>query len=152
MLTIWILRMTKLVWMNIMPVCQWNWICEDLFHNFFPLYFKKLAFSKIRFSGPHFCWPRSPLGPHLTQSWVSIGSPFWTKLGPRGTWEQCIPIDEICNIKHWKVQNLKDNIDLVFQRLFSELVLEMSQPIGNKLYCFYLGTAVRPWRKTRYVY
>ena len=65
MLTIWILVMTKLVWMNIMPVCQWNWICENLFHNLFPLYFKKLAFfdqfSKIRFLGPHFCWRRSPL-------------------------------------------------------------------------------------------
>ena len=67
-----------------MPVCQWNWICEDLFHNFFPLYFKKLAFfdqfSKIRFLGPHFCWRRSPLGPHPTQNWVpilnKIGSPW----------------------------------------------------------------------------
>ena len=81
-----------LVWMNIMPVCQWNWICEDLFHNFVPLYFKKFAcfdqFSKIRFLGPHFCWQRSPLGPHLTQNRVPIGSPFWTKLGPRGKWEQ----------------------------------------------------------------
>jgi len=92
MLTIWIRVMTKLVWMNIMPVCQWNWICEDLFHNFVPLYFKKFAcfdqFSKIRFLGPHFCWQRSPLGPHLTQNRVPIGSPFWTKLGPRGKWEQ----------------------------------------------------------------
>ena len=38
--------------------------------------------------GPHFCWRRSPLGPHLTQNWVPIGSPFWTKMGPRGMWEQ----------------------------------------------------------------
>ena len=99
MLTIWKLVMTKLVWMNIMPVCQWNWICEDFFHKFFPLYFKKLAFfdqfSKIRFLGPHFCWRRSPLGPHPTQNWVPIGSPFWTKLGPRGQWEQCIGCIEI---------------------------------------------------------
>ena len=38
----------------------------------------------------HLCWWRSPLGPHITQNWVPIGSPFWTKLGPHGTWEQCI--------------------------------------------------------------
>ena len=27
---------------------------------------------KIRFLGPHFCWRRSPLGPHFTQNWVPI--------------------------------------------------------------------------------
>ena len=36
----------------------------------------------------HPLW-RSPLGPYITLSWVPIGSPFWTKLGPHGTWEQC---------------------------------------------------------------
>ena len=52
--------------------------------NFSPLYFKELArldkFSKNCFLGPHLCWQRSPLGPHLTQNWVpilnKIGSPW----------------------------------------------------------------------------
>ena len=65
-----------------------------IFFIIFPLYFKKLAcfnqISKIHFLGPHFCWLRSPLGPHLIQNWVPIGSPFWTKLGPRGIWEQWV--------------------------------------------------------------
>ena len=69
-----------------------------LFEGVFPHFFllcisKKLArldkFSKNRFLCPHLCWQRSPLGPHLTQNWVPIGSAFWTKFGPHGTLEQC---------------------------------------------------------------
>ena len=37
-------------------------------------------FHLDRFLGPHLCWQRSPLGPHLTQNWVpilnKIGSPW----------------------------------------------------------------------------
>ena len=87
MLTIWILVMTKLVWMNILPVCQWNWI---LYLNI-PEYFLCISRNKlvsINFQKYIFWVPisaDSKLGPH----WVPIGSPFWTKLSPRGKWEQC---------------------------------------------------------------
>ena len=51
-------------------------------YNFSPLYFKELArldkFSKNRFLGPHLCWRRSPLGPHLTQKWVPILNKIWS--------------------------------------------------------------------------
>ena len=34
-------------------------------------------FYKNTHLGPYLSWPRSPLGPHLTQNCVPIGSPFW---------------------------------------------------------------------------
>ena len=39
----------------------------------------------------------------------------------------------------------------LLQRSFLELVLEMSQHTGNKLYCFFLAKVVRPWRRMRFV-
>ena len=54
---------------------------------------------KKRFLGPHLCWQRSPLGPHLTRNWVpitnKIGSPW------HGTWEQCL----------WVIWVVQDGID-----------------------------------------
>ena len=47
-------------------------------------------------------------------------------------------------------EGYKNHLDLLFQRLFSELVRETSQLTGNKLCCFYLGKVVRPWRKMRF--
>ena len=77
---------------KIPPSCS-NRVQDTIAYLFFSSVFQEISLFRSIFKntllGPHSCWRRSPLGPHLTQNWVPIGSPFWTKLGPRGRWEQC---------------------------------------------------------------
>ena len=63
----------------------------------------------------HLCWWRSSLGPHITQNWVPIGSPFWTKLGPHGTWEQWIRWMKVYEKWHKRVA-----LAMICRKLFKE--------------------------------
>ena len=81
-------------------------------YNFSPLYFKEWdrldKFSKNRFLGPHFCWRRSLLGPHLTQNWVLIGSPWHLGAVEMGRCNSNLSLEEF-GLKFISTQCLPDN-------------------------------------------